>query len=223
IRATAESQSVTPAPEDDPEPPRSRPARAKKAARSTSPVPDPTPPSSARRRRSIRRRSTAAARRAPTASSGHVIPEQQAAAACAFGTTFCSKTDLEWAAAQAQDPMAFNVIKYVSDPDTFAFPDMGDSIGDGKVITLGSIQALAGKCEIIKVPNKVAVGTKQPLELPLLIKKATTEPKDRPDRNSGKFERLLGDEPNRVYVPFLLRPWALDAVHKEGCHLGEAV
>lgn len=100
---------------------------------------------------------------------------------------------------------------------------MGDSLGDGKIITLESIQALANKCEVLRLPNKPQAGKIQPLELKLLIKKPASSPKPREGRKSGKFERLLGDEPNRVYVPFLLRPWALDAVHKEGCHLGEAV
>ena len=57
----------------------------------------------------------------------------------------------------------------------------------------------------------------------LLVKRETTPPARRPARVSGKFERLLGDENTRVYVPFLLRPWALDSVHKEGFHLGENV
>lgn len=40
------------------------------------------------------------------------------------------------------------------------------------------------------------------------------------DRNSGKYERLLGDEPIRIFVPFSLRGWALDMAHKESGHLG---
>ena len=57
----------------------------------------------------------------------------------------------------------------------------------------------------------------------LFVKRSTKPPQQRPARVSGKFERLLGDETHRVYVPFLLRPWVLDSVHKEGFHLGENV
>ena len=38
-----------------------------------------------------------------------------------------------------------------------------------------------------------------------------------------EVERLLGDEPVRVYVPLMLRPWVMDRTHKEAVHLGEKV
>ena len=57
----------------------------------------------------------------------------------------------------------------------------------------------------------------------LLVKRSTKPPPQRPARVSGKFEHLLGDETTRVFVAFLLRPWVLDSVHKEGFHLGENV
>ena len=41
----------------------------------------------------------------------------------------------------------------------------------------------------------------------LFVKRSTKPLQQRPARVSGKFERLLGDETHRVYVPFLLRPW----------------
>lgn len=138
-----------------------------------------------------------------------------------FGAQLCNRTGEEWAAAQARDPLAFNTIKYVCDPEKFSFPEMGDDLGDEGLITFEAIQKLASKCDVKKLPRSKPIGV--PCPHLLLVKKPTTAPKPSPHRKSGKFARLLGDEPTRVYVPFLLRPWAIDAVHKEGCHLGEDV
>ena len=104
----------------------------------------------------------------------------------------------------------------------FVFPDMGDRLGDEGVITLERIQKLANKCTLVEIPRGGPLGAVKSCAK-LLVKKPAVAPKPRAGRNSGKFESLLGDEPVRLYVPFLLRPWVLDAVHKEGCHLGEAV
>ena len=57
----------------------------------------------------------------------------------------------------------------------------------------------------------------------LLVKRLSIEPARREDRNSGRFERVLGEEPVRAYVPLLLRPWVMDCIHKEAVHLGEKV
>ena len=51
----------------------------------------------------------------------------------------------------------------------------------------------------------------------------TPEPAHHDDRNPGRFERLLGNEPVRSYVPLLLTPWAMDCTHKEAVRLGEEV
>ena len=65
------------------------------------------------------------------------------------------------------------------------------------------------------------------MELPnsqkLLVKRLSIEPANSDDRNPGRFERLLGEEPVRTYVPILLRPWVMDCAHKESVHLGEKV
>lgn len=57
----------------------------------------------------------------------------------------------------------------------------------------------------------------------LLVRCATREPSNRPNRNPGQYDRLLGEEPVRTYVPLLLRPWVMDCAHKEAVHLGERV
>ena len=49
------------------------------------------------------------------------------------------------------------------------------------------------------------------MELPnsqkLLVTCLSMEPANSDDRNPGRCERLLGEEPVRTYVPLLLRPW----------------
>ena len=67
--------------------------------------------------------------------------------------------------------------------------------------------------ELMEVPNLQK----------LLVKRFSTEPAISDDRNPGRFERLLGEEPVRTYVPLLLRPWVMECAHKESVHLGEKV
>ena len=55
------------------------------------------------------------------------------------------------------------------------------------------------------------------------MKCLAVEPAHRDDRNLGRFERLLGEEPVGTYAPMLLRPWVMDSAHKEAAHLGEKV
>ena len=43
----------------------------------------------------------------------------------------------------------------------------------------------------------------------LLAELLAVEPAHRDDRNPGRFERLLGEEPVRTYAPLLLRPWVM--------------
>ena len=64
--------------------------------------------------------------------------------------------------------------------------------------------------ELMEVPNLQK----------LLVKRFSTEPAISDDRNPGRFERLLGEEPVRTYARLLLRPWVMDCAHKESVHLG---
>ena len=57
----------------------------------------------------------------------------------------------------------------------------------------------------------------------LLAHHPTREPAPRPNRKPGRYERLLGDEPVRVYVPLMLRPGVMGRTHKKAVHLGEKV
>ena len=62
-----------------------------------------------------------------------------------------------------------------------------------------------------------------PITQKLLVKRLSSEPDHREDRNPGKFERLLGEKPVRTYVPLLFRPWVMDCTHKGAVHLGEKI
>ena len=65
------------------------------------------------------------------------------------------------------------------------------------------------------------------MELPnsdnCLVRRPSRVPADHPGRHPGQYERLLGDEPVRTYVPLLLRSWVMDCAHKEAVHLGKKV
>ena len=80
--------------------------------------------------------------------------------------------------------------------------------------------------EIVQVDKKEVkrlVSQGELMELPnsqKLFKRLAIEPANSDDRNPGRrFERLLGEEPVRTYVPLLLRPWVMDC--SQGiCSLG---
>ena len=57
----------------------------------------------------------------------------------------------------------------------------------------------------------------------LLVHRPIREPTPRSNRKPGRYEHLLGDEPVRVYIPLMLRPWVMDRIHKEAVYLGEKV
>ena len=126
-----------------------------------------------------------------------------------FGEHLCSKTPKEWSIAQRNDDTARSVIAIIraktpSDKINLdALPEGVDSIEVKRLVAQGEVKMLTETD-------------------PLLVRRPTKEP-SRAQRNPGQYERLLGDEPVRVYVPLLIRPWAMDHTHKEAVHLGEKV
>ena len=58
--------------------------------------------------------------------------------------------------------------------------------------------------------------------LPLVLKLTPPDPVC-PDNPGGLAARFLHDEPTRIYVPLLMRPWIMQACHaNDSCHLGVA-
>ena len=74
---------------------------------------------------------------------------------------------------------------------------------------------LLGQCELTALPDHDSHK--------LLVRRPTRKPASSPNRKPGRYERLLGDEPVRAYVPLMLRPWQMDMTHKETVYLGEKV
>ena len=126
------------------------------------------------------------------------------AAAIAFGNLLCEKKPIDWCEAQSRDPTARLVIKLLrakaKREDIPADELKNREINPGP----GEVWRVLDQCE-------------------LLVRRPTREPVPRPNRKPGRYERLLGDEPVRVYVPLMLRPWVMDSTHKEAVHLGEKV
>ena len=57
----------------------------------------------------------------------------------------------------------------------------------------------------------------------LLVWKLTPPDSVCPDKPDGRAARLLHNEPTRIYIPLLIRPWIVHACHANAsCHLGVA-
>ena len=77
--------------------------------------------------------------------------------------------------------------------------------------SLSDIQELAGKGQLHTTDDDIV----------LLVRNSTPPPK--PDTRSwvGRSACLLNDEPIRIYVPPLMRPWIMQACHSTvSCPLG---
>ena len=135
------------------------------------------------------------------------------AAAIAFGNLLCEKKPIDWCEAQSCDPTARLVIKLLRAKDKQE--DIPADELKNRDIDPEEVRRLLGQCELTALPDHD--------NRKLLVRRPTREPVPRPNRKPGRYERLLGDEPVRVYVPLMLRPWVIDRTHKEAVHLGEKV
>ena len=129
-------------------------------------------------------------------------------AECEHRETLCQKTSKDWATAPLNDQTT-NLVRAC--------------IENGVAISDTTEEGLGAGTDLQEVKRLVARG--QLLELP---SSENTDPTliacpRRPTGHPGQYERLLGDEPVRTYVPLRLRPWAMDCAHKEAVHLGEKV
>ena len=78
---------------------------------------------------------------------------------------------------------------------------------------LSEVRALADKSRLYRDDDGIL----------LLVRKLTPPDPACPDKPSGRAARLLHDEPTRIYVPLLMRPWIMHACHANAsCHLGVA-
>ena len=135
------------------------------------------------------------------------------AAAIAFGNLLREKKPIDWSEAQSRDTTACLVIKLLR-----AKAKREDIPADelkNRDIDPDEVWRLLGQCELMALPDHD--------NRKLLVRHLTREPVPRPNREPGRYERLLGDEPMRVYVPLMFRPWVMDRTHNEAVHLGEKV
>ena len=135
------------------------------------------------------------------------------AAAIAFGKLLCGKKLIDWCEAQSRDTTARLVTKLLR-----AKAKRKDIPVDelrNREFDPDEVWRLLGQCGLMALPDHD--------NRKLLVRRPTREPVPRPNRKPGRYERLLGDEPMRVYVPLMLRPWVMDRTHKEAVHLGEKV
>ena len=77
---------------------------------------------------------------------------------------------------------------------------------------LSDIKELAGKGRLHTTEDDIV----------LLVRNPTLPPTRSDNPNSvGRATCLLNDEPVRIYVPLLMRPWIMQACHSTAsCHLG---
>ena len=135
------------------------------------------------------------------------------AAAIAVGNLVCEKKPVDWCEAQSRNTTARQVIKLLREKANRE--DVPSDELKNRDIDPDEVWRLLGQCELMALPDHD--------NRKLLVRHPTREPAPRPNRKPGRYERLLGDEPVRVYVPFILRPWVMDRTHKEAVHLGEKV
>ena len=136
-----------------------------------------------------------------------------AAAIIAFGNLLCEKKPIDWYEALNRDSTARLVIKLLRAKDKWE--DIPADELKNRDIDPDEVRRLLGQCELTALPDHD--------NRKLLVRRPTREPVLRPNRKPGRYERLLGDEPVRVYVPLMLRAWVMDRTHKEAVHLGEKV
>ncbi|CAB1111520.1 unnamed protein product [Ectocarpus sp. CCAP 1310/34] len=127
-----------------------------------------------------------------------------------FGERLCEKTASDWVEAQYKDLTAKAALQLITD-EVEVHKIVKNDIPEG--VDIDDIKRLVAQGTIIVLADSRK----------LLVRRATREPSNRPNRNPGQFDRLLGDEPVRTYVPLMLRPWVMDCAHKEAVHLGEKV
>ena len=135
------------------------------------------------------------------------------AAAIAFGNLLCEKKSIDWCEAQSRGPTARLVIKLLR-AETKREDIPTDELKN-KDIDRDEVWRVLGQCESTALPEHD--------NRKLLVRRPTREPASLPNRKPGRYECLLGDEPVRVYVPLMFRPWLIDRKRKEAVNLCEKV
>ena len=118
----------------------------------------------------------------------------------------------DWAREQRNEPVCDAAIRYLilGEPPVLP-PGFLDSYPAAHRPSFSDIRDLAHKGRLHLDDEAVVLLVRKPTKIPPVV----------PSRPSGRAARLLNDEPVRIYVPMLMRPWIMQACHANtSCHLG---
>ena len=116
-----------------------------------------------------------------------------------------------WKREQHAEPTCHAMTRYVpiGRPSVLP-PDVWACYPSHKRPFLSDIKELAGKGRLHTTDDNIVILVRDP-----------TLPPTRSDNSVGRAACLLNDEPVRIYVPLLIRPWIIQACHSTAsCHLG---
>ena len=123
-----------------------------------------------------------------------------------------SYSHADWAQKQRAEPLCHAAIRFLILNCPSPFPDgLCDHLPSHARPSPSDVEELASKGRLFTDDDGVT----------LLVRKLTPPRPPHPDRPGGRAARLLNDEPTRIYVPLLTRPWIMHACHADAsCHLG---
>ena len=137
-----------------------------------------------------------------------------AAAESEFGESDARYSLSDWVREQQAEPAGHAAMRYIALGRPAALPDdFLSCFPSHQCPSFSEIQELAGKGR----PHTTDDGTV------LLVCQPTPQPPPDSQLPVGRAACLLNDEPIRIYVPLLMRPWVMQACHSTAsCHLGTA-
>ena len=150
----------------------------------------------------------------PTASpvSNHTTPEYDACAAAEqLSNTLLSYRNRDWDKAQRADPLRAATRRYIQlgcpDPPSRS---LCDNLASHTRPEIADITDLAAKGRLLEGDDDTILQFRKPI---------TTD--STPNGHNSRRNRPPFDDPVRIYLPLLGRPWIMHACHAEAsCHLG---
>ena len=142
------------------------------------------------------------------------LPEVPSPAEIEFIKSVERYTHTDWAREQRAEPVCDAAIRYLLLGRPSVVPeDFFLHLAPHKRPPLSDVRSLADKGRLYTDDDGIL----------LLVRKLTPPAPVCSDKPGGRAARLLDDEPTRIYVPLLMRPWIMQACHaKASCHLGVA-
>ena len=131
-----------------------------------------------------------------------------------FTDSVARYSHVDWEREQQADPMRHAAMRYIITGRPPALPtDFLSCYPSHQRPSPSDIQELAGEGRLHTIDDDIVLLDRNPPPPPLL-------PPDAPSP-VGRAACLLKDEPVRIYVPLLMRPWIMQSCHSTAsCHLG---